>query len=121
MLNWWYLPCYIGGDFKVTQLPNKGSSEVRLCSTMVKFSNFTFYQGLMDLPLVGRNFTRSNNQESPSWSRVDKFLVSSTWEAQFPYGSKRRLPRFCSDHFSSSLTMETFKEVVGTSSLKICG
>jgi hypothetical protein len=29
---------------------------------------------------------------------IDKFLVSSAWEAQFP-GLYRRLPTLCSDHF----------------------
>jgi hypothetical protein len=60
---------------------------------MVKFFDFIFDQGLMNLPLVGGTFTGSNNQKSPSWSRIDRFLVYPTLEAQFPGVSQRRLPR----------------------------
>jgi hypothetical protein len=51
---------------------------------MMDFSDFIFEQGLMDLPLVGGSFMWSNNWESPSWSRIDRFLVSLEWEAKFP-------------------------------------
>jgi hypothetical protein len=30
----------------------------------------------MDLPLAGGSSMWSNNQENPSWSRLDRFLVS---------------------------------------------
>jgi hypothetical protein len=53
----------------------------------------------MDLPLVGGTYTWSNNRESLSWSIIDRFLVSPSWEAQFPGLSQIRLPRLCSDHF----------------------
>jgi len=52
----------------------------------------------MDLPLVSGSYTWSNNRESSSWSKIDKFLVSPAWETQFPGLSQRRLPRLCSDH-----------------------
>jgi hypothetical protein len=43
----------------------------------------------MDIPLVGGNFTWSNSQDHPSWSRIDMFLLSPNWEAQFPSVSRR--------------------------------
>jgi hypothetical protein len=55
--------------------------------------------GLMDIPLVGGTFTWSNNREQPFWSKIDIFLVSPNWEAQFPDLVQKRLPRHCSDHF----------------------
>jgi len=33
----------------------------------------------MDLSLVGGTFTWLNNGDSPSWSRIDRFLVSPGW------------------------------------------
>jgi hypothetical protein len=42
---------------------------------MMEFSDFIFEQGLTDLPLTGGSFTWSNN-ENPTWSRLDRFLVS---------------------------------------------
>jgi hypothetical protein len=74
--SWWELPWCIGGNFNVTRFPAKRLRDVRLNATMMEFSDFIFEQGLMDLPLVGGLFAWSNNQESPSWSRLDKFLVS---------------------------------------------
>jgi hypothetical protein len=53
----------------------------------------------MDLPLAGGTFTWSNNQENPSWSRLDRFLVSSNWEVKFLGSLQKRLPRLCFDHF----------------------
>lgn len=38
----------------------------------------------MDIPLVGVLFTWSNNQENPTWSCLDRFLVSPNWEVKFP-------------------------------------
>jgi hypothetical protein len=82
--SWWELPWCIGGNFNVTRFPAKRLRDVRLNATMMEFSDFIFEQGLMDLPLVGGLFAWSNNQESPSWSRLDKFLVSPDWEVKFP-------------------------------------
>jgi hypothetical protein len=57
---------------------------------------------------VGGTFTWSNNQEYPYWSRIDRFLVSSEWEAQFLGVSQRRLPRLFSDHLSILLDCGDF-------------
>jgi hypothetical protein len=51
---------------------------------------------LVDLPLVGGSFTWLRPL---SWSKIDRFLVSSEWEAKFSSVSQKRLPRLCSDHF----------------------
>jgi hypothetical protein len=72
------------GDFNVARFPIDRSGDARLCPTMMEFFDFIFDLDLMDLPLVGGTYTWSNNWESPSWSRIDRFLVSLAWEAQFP-------------------------------------
>jgi hypothetical protein len=53
----------------------------------------------MDIPLVGGSFTWSNNQDLPSMSRIDRFLVSLDWEEHFPDLLQCRLPRPLSNHF----------------------
>jgi hypothetical protein len=50
--------------------------EAHLCPVMMEFFDFIFYQGLADLPLVGRVLTWSNNWDSSAWSRIDKFCLS---------------------------------------------
>jgi hypothetical protein len=77
--SWWVLPWSIGGDFNVIHFPAKRSSDVCLNFAILEFSNFNFEQGLMDLPLAGGLFTCYNNQENPTWSRINKFLVSPDW------------------------------------------
>jgi len=51
---------------------------------MMHFSEIIFDQGLMDIPLVDESFTWSNNRDSQVWSRIDRFLLSTKWEEQFP-------------------------------------
>jgi len=82
--SWWELPWCIGGDFNVTRFPAERSRDVRLNVAMMEFSDFIFKHGLMDLSLARGSFTWSNDQENPSWSRLDRFLVSPDWEVKFP-------------------------------------
>ncbi|XP_040989014.1 uncharacterized protein LOC121236643 [Juglans microcarpa x Juglans regia] len=49
-----------------------------------------------DLPLVGGEYSWSNGRSS---SRLDRFLVSSSWEAHFSGLTQKVLPRLCSNHF----------------------
>jgi endonuclease/exonuclease/phosphatase family metal-dependent hydrolase len=67
---------------------------------MLEFFEFIFDKGIMDIPRVGGNFMWSNDQDSLSWSIIDRFLLSCDWEAQFLDVSKRRVSRILSDHFS---------------------
>jgi hypothetical protein len=106
MLNWSNLPLCIGGDFNVTLIPSERSGEVCLCPAMVEFSYIIFYQGLIDLLLLAVLL------QSPSWSRIDRFLISPTWETQslgVSHGvSQRRLPRLFSNHFPILLDYDDF-------------
>jgi hypothetical protein len=60
--------------------------------TMEEFLDFIIEQGLMDITPQGGNFTWSNNRDFPSWSRIDRFLISPEWEAHFPNVVQSRLP-----------------------------
>ncbi len=44
------------------------------------------------------NFTWSNNQESPSMSRLDNFLISVDWEDHFSDLAQNLMTRVISDH-----------------------
>jgi hypothetical protein len=50
LCNWWSLAWCIGGDFNVTRFSSERSGDVRLCSAMIKLSDFIADQSLLDLP-----------------------------------------------------------------------
>ncbi|KAG6639907.1 hypothetical protein CIPAW_10G134600 [Carya illinoinensis] len=90
----------MGGNFNIVHFPSERSGTHRHSATMEEFSEFVFDLDLMDLPLLGGEFTWSNGQ---GWSRLDRFLVSPSWEAYLPELSHKWLPSVCSDHFTIML------------------
>lgn len=79
----WMLPWYLAGDFNVVRFPSERSSEGRSSSYMRRFDDFISCHQLMDPPLEGAEFTWSNMQTRPTFSRLDKVLMSEDWEEQF--------------------------------------
>jgi hypothetical protein len=75
---------------------------------MMEFSDFIFYQGLMDLPLVGGTYTWSNNQESPSWSRLIDFLFLRLGKLSFLVCPREGFLDFARIISQFSLTVVTF-------------
>lgn len=63
---------------------------------MLKFSELIFDLSLVEFPLLGKTFMRSN---SHMWFRLDKFLVSLECESPYPDVCQKRLPRLSLDHF----------------------
>jgi hypothetical protein len=52
----------------------------------------------MEIPLSGRRYTWSNNQENPTFELLDRVLISPTWEEKFPLVTVTTLSRDSSDH-----------------------
>ena len=48
--------------------------------------------------MAGGKYTWSNNQNPPTLGRLDRILVSKTWEDLFPRTMLYKLPREVSDH-----------------------
>ena len=89
----------MGGDFNVVRFPSERSGIANFSSAMLRFSDFISEQSLIDLPLVGGNFTWSNSREVVASSKLDRFLLFADWEENFPSVCQCRLPRLMSDHF----------------------
>lgn len=53
---------------------------------------------LRDLVLNGGLFTWSNNHSNPTLEKLDRVLMSSDWETEFPLTNLRKIPRYMSDH-----------------------
>ncbi|XP_059446449.1 uncharacterized protein LOC132177995 [Corylus avellana] len=105
VMSCWDMPWCIGGDFNVTLYPSERSRGVYSRATMRDFGEFISEQGLMDLPLVGEISTWSNSR---SWSRLDRFLVSTDWEVVHPDLRQKRMLRVCSDHAPIMLECNPF-------------
>ncbi|XP_041001721.1 uncharacterized protein LOC121247439 [Juglans microcarpa x Juglans regia] len=99
----WDVPWCMGGDYNITHFPSERSGHYRNSVAMEDFSKFIFELDLMDLPLVGGEYTWSNGR---AWSRLDRFLVSPSWEAHYPEVSQKRLAQVSSDHFPIFLDCE---------------
>jgi hypothetical protein len=95
IMSWWAMPWCIGGDFNATRYLSERVGVTQYATPMVEFSSFIFDQGLLDNPLVGGQYTWSNNH---CWSRIDRFLLSPKWEEKFPNVVQRRLLCLLLDH-----------------------
>ena len=88
----------MGGDFSVVRSPYERSSERRLCSPMLEFSDFINVCGLLDPPLEGGRYSWSSHEVVPVLSRIDRFLFSVEWEDHFQGVHQVILPKITSDH-----------------------
>jgi hypothetical protein len=96
LMDRWEVTWCMGGDFNAIRFPSERLGSVRYVASMEAFSQFIFDKGLLDIPMMGGLFSWSNGL---SWSRIDRFLLSSGWEERFPDVVQRRLSRVLSDHF----------------------
>ncbi len=92
------------GDFNMTRgvRERRGSCWSRRISEM--FNGLINNLSLIDLPLGNQSFTWSNMQSSPSLAKLDRFLISTEWDQEFPHSRVDALPRVTSDHFPILMT-----------------
>ncbi|KAE8721931.1 pentatricopeptide repeat-containing protein [Hibiscus syriacus] len=97
-LNGFSIPLCVGGDFnaylneeeKLGRGHNRNSLEI--------FNHFIQQTGLIDLPLVGGNFTWSSYRDLLTVVRLDRFLVNCNFSAEFSGINQFLLPKSISDH-----------------------
>ena len=92
------LPILFGGDFNLIRSDkerNVGQGDQKL---MTLFNDFIGRFHLRELFISGAKFTWSNKQKHPILVKLDRILVSNSWENLFPTTIVTRLPREISDH-----------------------
>jgi hypothetical protein len=97
--HWWDVSWCVGGDFNVIQFPSKHLGAAGYTSSMFDFSDFISINGLVDIPMERGSFTWSNNRDTISMSRLDRFLFTTEWEGHYSRIGQRRLCQLLSNHF----------------------
>ncbi|XP_028072087.1 uncharacterized protein LOC114274386 [Camellia sinensis] len=90
-------PWCIRGNFNEIHFLNKRRGFLRRDKGMIEFNEFIELIKLVDLSLIGRDFTWCNSFEGDRWSRIDRFLLDPLWLEKFSL-KQWGLPRNISDH-----------------------
>ncbi|KAK8658191.1 hypothetical protein V6N13_036403 [Hibiscus sabdariffa] len=97
----------MGGDFNIVRNSEEKSGLHIQRGAMFAFFDFINDLSLIDLPLFGGKFTWSNLHESPSSSRIDRFLLSQELVIRWPSLIQQVLPRGISDHNPITLSISS--------------
>ena len=65
---------------------------------MRQFNHTIDYLQLLELDLNGKLYTWSNEQDTPTMSRIDRFLASTEWHDFFPQADLQAIGSMTSDH-----------------------
>ncbi|KAG8065839.1 hypothetical protein GUJ93_ZPchr0004g39316 [Zizania palustris] len=91
--NWIFI-----GDFNYYRYPHNRNKPGPNLLDMQAFNNCISAQGLLEIPLTGRQFTWSNMQATPLLVQLDWCLTSANWVTQYPATSFMAMDLFVSDH-----------------------
>ncbi|XP_026459700.1 uncharacterized protein LOC113360403 [Papaver somniferum] len=95
---WINIPWCIGGDFNTIVNCGEKKNCKRITRIMRKFNKFIVEHDLIDLPLKGARYTWSNGQSNPVMCRLDRFLISPSFEQHYPFVTQLAKARPTSDH-----------------------
>lgn len=94
------------GDFNLLRSELDTTSQVTNIGTMQDFNNFIDEAGLFETPLQGRTFTWSNKRPRPTFSKLDRVLLSGHWNTFGASVTLGDLPTTASDHAPLSLRLK---------------
>jgi Reverse transcriptase (RNA-dependent DNA polymerase) len=87
-------PWMICGDFNLI-LRSQERSSGNMWPRDREFKNLINELYMMDIPLQGRKYTWSNGM---AMAKLDRFLISPSWNDVFPAVTQKALPNITSDH-----------------------
>jgi hypothetical protein len=88
----------LANESKVARMENK---------SLQTFNEIISYHGLVELPIKGRAFPRSNMQTDPLLVQLDWFFTSFAWTLKFPDTLVNPLARPTSDHIPCMVSIGT--------------
>lgn len=100
------LPWVILGDFNMHREHNDTTANTRNLGIMLEFNRLISDEGLEEVPLQGRSFTWSNKRPIPTFSKLDRALISEHWRQHGTSNALTDLPATASDHTPLMLTIK---------------
>jgi hypothetical protein len=88
----------VAGDFNLIYKDEDKNNSNYNRAMMERFRRFINDLALKEIPLHGRQFTWSNQQESPTLVRLDRVLCTVEWEELFPDCLLQNMASNDSDH-----------------------
>lgn len=121
-------PWLIAGDFNLLRFPSDKNNHAFRQSEANAFNQTLDDLALIELPLLDRQFTWSNNRDTPTLERIDRASFNLGWADAFPNTSLSSLTRFTSDHVPLLVHVTTtiprsnfFKFKPGWANFQPCG
>ena len=100
------LPIVLGGDFNIIRNPSEKNNNRFNDRWPFLFNAVIDSLDLRELELSGRKFTWANSLKTPTFEKLDRVLVSTEWEQQFPKAPVVALTWEISDHTPLLLNTE---------------
>jgi hypothetical protein len=91
-------PLLLGGDFNILRFSSEKNKKFNDNNFSSVFNQIINSYELRELPLSGGKYTWSNNRNNPTLEKLDRVLISNTFESEFPLCNLRKIPRYMSDH-----------------------
>jgi exonuclease III len=91
-------PMLVGGDFNILRKESDKNKPGGTNSWSSLFNSIIDIHSLIELDLIGRLYTWSNNRDPPTFEKLDRFLASPEWVLQFKNVVVTGLDRTLSDH-----------------------
>jgi exonuclease III len=91
-------PVLVGGDFNILRKENEKNKPGGVTKWSSLFNSIIDLHSLIELELVNRRFTWSNNRSDPTFEKLDRFLVSPDCDLHYNSVTVSGLSRTISDH-----------------------
>jgi endonuclease/exonuclease/phosphatase family metal-dependent hydrolase len=88
----------IGGDFNIIRNSSEKNNDRFEERWSFLFNAVIDSLDLREIEMSGRKFTWANSRRVPTFERLDRVLVSTDWEQNFPLATVEALNREISDH-----------------------
>lgn len=92
------LPWIIVGDFNLIRSLEDTTARSANVGNILDFNYFIHESCLTEVPLQGRSFTWSNKRPSPTFSRLERTMLSYHWNDMSVSAQLTDLPATASDH-----------------------